>query len=229
MKKMTFVLILVSAFFYMVACTTSDNIYDVSETQEAPHTLSESSVTTTDAQPEQGNHVTNTENEYCIPYSDEIWSMNIHEIRSQQQGSNNDFEHDGHDAMVADFVYGFSNVYTVTFDTWLTSCWYDTIILWSDTSLSDFSIVSLNSMFYEEGLVINTLETLLAIDEMLPTYVVTLNVVDSLFYANPRLAIIFTDDTGLENRMFILGSLQGGYCPRFYLHSVNEYLIYEWD
>ena len=173
----------------------------------------------------------------CITYDDKpslrypTPPMNIHEIFSTRQWGV-DFPYTEHNAMVIDFVRVFENIHTGTFifganyhtaDNW----WgYDTIILWSDTVLRDFSFVVLNVWDEEDGMKIFTEATPFAIDKLLPTDVIVLNV--SFFhYLRPQAAIIFTDESGLQNRMFILQDMSDS-CIYYFLWPANPGQIVEW-
>jgi hypothetical protein len=159
-------------------------------------------------------------------------SINSHEIifswLSQYGG---DFLQTEHDLRVAEFIHCFENVYTVTYNWPLSPLdLYDTIVLWPyDSSLLNFSIVTLNSMFYEEGLIISTLETLFTIDELSLDNAVVLNIdTGFIHYMYPRAAIIFTNEAGLQSRMFIELNMNDYGCSRYLLTNVDDYTIAEW-
>ena len=118
--------------------------------------------------------------------------LNIHEVLVPWQGPDADFPQEEHEANVAEFVYGFENVHTVTYVQFETN-WYATIILWADTTLRNFSFVSLDVAGHDWDedyqLIINTREVLLTIGELLPTDAVVLNVAFA-HYILPHGAII---------------------------------------
>ena len=155
--------------------------------------------------------------------------MNIHEIFAPWQGHDYGFPHELHEANIAEFVRDFENVHTATEIQWETD-WYETIVLWSDAPLRDFSFVSLDTAGHEwyevEGsysqLIIGTQEVLLTVDELLPTDAVILNV-NFFHYLLPYGAIIFTDEDGLRWRMFIRESMRGGCFPLYHLGEAHLY------
>ena len=101
--------------------------------------------------------------------------------------------------------------------------------MWSDAPLRDFSFVSLDTAghYWDETetpsrLIIHTHEVLLAVDELLPTDAVVLNV-NFFHYLLPYGAIIFTDEDGARWRMFIWESMAGGCFPTFSLGEAQPY------
>jgi hypothetical protein len=169
-------------------------------------------------------------------YADEVRRrptppMNIHEIFPVWQGPDADFPHEEHEANIAEFLYrfGFENVRTVTY-TQRETDWYGTIILWPDshTPLRNFSVVSLDVAGHdwdENGqLIIDTQEVLLYVPILrhLQLDAVVLNVAFS-HYLLPHGAIIFTDELGVQWRMFIVECMRGGCCPIFHLGQAHEF------
>ena len=154
--------------------------------------------------------------------------LNIHEILAPWQGLGADFPHEEHEATIAEFVRDFEHVHTVTYIQFETN-WRSTIILWSDIPLRDFSFVSLDVAGHDWDedvqLVINTREVLLTIDELLPTDAVVLNVAFA-HYLLPHGAIIFTDEQGIQRRMFITESMRGGCFPAYNLGISHEFAAY---
>ena len=123
--------------------------------------------------------------------------------------------------MENDFISEFDNIHRVTqfrpYHFW----WYDEIFLWTDTYLSDFSIVEISVLDEAGGMRIFTERIIFEIDELLSTDVIIFNV--ALFhYLRPEIAIIFTDETGLENRIFIWLSMKDGD------YHLGQGLIYSW-
>ena len=155
--------------------------------------------------------------------------MNIHEMFAPWQGRDADFPYKEHHARVADFVCGFDNVHTATYNPSATNWrWYDTIILWSDTPLRDFSFIILGIWDEEDGMIVFTQETPLALDVLPPTDAVVLNVAFS-HYLRPQAAIMFTDAYGVQTRMFIHQNMGDDGCPSFYfLGRVDPARIVEW-
>ena len=103
---------------------------------------------------------------------------------------------------------------------------YDTLVIWADEPLRDFSFVSLtfNSDYGESDEVRDyfyTREVLLTIDELTPTDAVVLNVFFP-HYLISRGGVVFTDADGIQRRMFIAESMRGGCWPHFYLSPHND-------
>ena len=150
--------------------------------------------------------------------------MNIHAIFAPWQGPDGVFPKEEHEANVAEFVRDFENVHTVTYIQWETD-WHSTLVLWPDVPLRDFSFVSLDVAGHEwtdDGrLIINTREVIHTIDELLPTDAVVLNVAFA-HYMLPHGAIIFTDEQGVRQRMFIWEDMRGGSFPLFNLGAAHE-------
>ena len=178
---------------------------------------------------ECGIHYVNEHFRYSTP------PINIHEIISPWDFYV-EFPYTKHNAMVADFVRDFENVYTATYNIHasnpMMTDWhgYDTIILWSETPLRDFSFEIINFWegdSVEDGWTIRTEKTPIAIDVLLPTDVVVLNV-GFAHYLRPQAAIIFTDESGLQSRMFIIQTMENGCLPYYYLSPVEEHRIAVW-
>jgi hypothetical protein len=157
--------------------------------------------------------------------------VNIHEILSPWQllQDGGDFPHAKYSSMVSDFSYNFTNVHTIThMSPWAIADWYDSIILWPyDAMLQDFSIVRINSMFYEHGLEVTILETLFAIDELHPTDAIIFNVsTDFIQHRYPSAAIIFTSEAGVQYLLFIVFGIGDVYCiPRYHLLEIHNHIV----
>jgi hypothetical protein len=159
--------------------------------------------------------------------------MNIHEIFVPWYGQWNDgrFLWEEHMANVAEFVSDFENVREITYQQFETD-FYSTIILWADSPLRDFSFVTLDvaGHYWEDDarLVIGTRDELLVIDYLPTTDAVVLNVAFA-HYLIPHAAIIFTDEQGSRQRMFIQESMRGGCFPVFHLAPHNPEWIADWE
>ena len=145
--------------------------------------------------------------------------LNIHEI---------DFPREEREAGIAEILRNFENVHKVTYTQFETN-WYSTIVLWTDIPLRDFSFVSLDvaGHYWREDreLIIDTREVLLTVDVLLPGDAVVLNVAFS-HYLLPHGAIIFTDEHGVQQRMFIIESMRGGCFPIYHLTEAHELATY---
>ena len=146
--------------------------------------------------------------------------MNMHEILGRQE----------HDAMVADFVRDFETIHTGIYifgaDHPSSDEWYDTIILWSDIPLRDFSFVILNVWDEDDGMRIFTEATPLVVDRLLPGEAIVLHV-RFFHYLRPQAAIFFTDETGAHQRMFIRQDMSNS-CIYYFLSPVYPAHIVEW-
>ncbi|MCL2108747.1 MAG: leucine-rich repeat domain-containing protein, partial [Oscillospiraceae bacterium] len=100
------------------------------------------------------------------------------------------------------------------------------LVFWPDVILRDFAFVSLDvaGHYYDENgqLIIGTQEILYTIDEFLPGEGFVLNVAFS-HYLIPHGAIIFTDEQGAKQRMFIRQHTRGGCYPEWSLEWANEF------
>ncbi|MDR0272909.1 MAG: hypothetical protein LBI27_06295, partial [Clostridiales bacterium] len=99
-------------------------------------------------------------------------------------------------------------------------------ILWTDTALRDFKVVTLDVAEHywenDEHLIIHTDEVLFEIDELQPTDLVVLHLYFP-HYLLPHEAILYTDENGVQMRMFIHESMRGGCYPLFILGEPHEY------
>jgi len=146
--------------------------------------------------------------------------LNMHEMFATLEIEN---PHEKHAANITEFTRNFENVYTATYTQFETD-WSAALILWSDTTLFDFSFVSLDvaghywdeSIPYSPSLVIHTQEVLLTVPVLRPTDAVVLNVAFA-HYLLPHGAVIFTDAYGVQWRMFIWESMRGGCYPSYHL------------
>jgi len=128
------------------------------------------------------------------------------------------------------FTYQFETVHEATYLQWDAEL-PSTIAIWPDTTLRDFSFVSLghdgrgNLMFN-----FYVREVLLHIDELSPRDVVLLTVAFEHYFI-PRGGIEFTDENGVRQRMFIFENMVGGCHPRYTLSAPYVEWIHpgDWD
>lgn len=145
--------------------------------------------------------------------------MNIHEIHPIWLGWDELFPRKEHEAKVAEFTRNFENVHTATYIQF--GDWHSTIILWTDAPLSNFMFVSLDMGWLDDDVEFHTREVLLVVDELAPGDAVALNIAFE-HYLHPRGAIVFTDEQGIQWRMFITESMQGGCVPIYHLSLPHE-------
>jgi hypothetical protein len=140
------------------------------------------------------------------------WSLNIDEAMILKETE------------IHEFVKGFDFVHEHTYLQW-DEGWVNSIVLWPDETLRDFSFVSLTFDGYN---VYSVAEILLTIDELPPTQAVVLNVAFE-HYLFPRGGIIFTEESGEQRRMFIQESMAGGCIPHFHLvpHENVSWAVWE--
>ena len=119
------------------------------------------------------------------------------------------------------FLSGFDTVHEVTYQQWEAD-WYNTIILWSDTPLRDFYIVSLAvGEDVDDKMGIFAQELIFSTEELLTSHAIVLNVAFA-HYLLPHGGLIFTDENGDMRRMFINESMRGGCYPHFTLSFYDE-------
>jgi hypothetical protein len=250
MKKLGLVLLSILVLMFLAACITDDDTDDVIGTQEILHTSSQSNIPPLNNTPTCQDSISATTeppssssievddyshiSELCEcgqHYTDELLRfptppINAHEILSPQLESDTEYN-----AVIADFVRDFENIYTITHNEYPFDWYTDALILWSDAPLRDFSFVVIdfwegNSV--EEGWTIRTTKIPFTIDELLPTDVVVINVAFS-HYLRPHAAVIFADETGLQTRMFIEQSMEDRCYPAYYLWPVDEDRVAVWN
>jgi len=242
MRKFLVTILMLFATLFLAACAENGNVQHTAETQEASNqqaTQNEMSAPDIEVPATAPELSYNLDKAYelcpdCgMHYVHELLRqptppMNIHEMFALWQGVDADFPQEEHEANIAKFVRDFENVYTVTYAQFETS-WLGTIILWTDSPLLNFSFVSLDVAGHdwdENGqLVINTQEVLFAVPELLPTDAVVLNVTFA-HYLLPHGAIIFTDEDGVQRRMFIHEDMRGGCFPSYRLGLAHELATY---
>ena len=121
------------------------------------------------------------------------------------------------------FLYNFENVYEFTYTDWETD-FYTSIVIWPDSYVYNFSFVALdyNGEFYNDEYtgVLSTATVVGTIDAISPNDVVILNVAFS-HYLRPHGGIIFSDENGVETRLFILENMIGGHYSPF---SLSRYI-----
>ena len=115
----------------------------------------------------------------------------------------------------AEFLSEFENVHTFTYLQW-EGYWYSTLAFWPDEPLRDFSFLSLDLNSNGERQAFHTREVLLNVEELLPSDVVVLNVL-FVHYLIPRGGIVFTDESGVQRRMFIQDVSARGGCSQCFL------------
>ena len=141
--------------------------------------------------------------------------INIHAIIPQYeyQGA---FPLEKHRKNVTDFLKRFDAVHTIDYITW-ESDWYDTVIIWSDTPLKDFSFVALKN---DENFDFSATEVLFAIDELPSNSALVINV----NFSSERLyrgEIIFTDANNVQKHITFSETAIGG-CDLTYRIAPSE-------
>jgi len=127
------------------------------------------------------------------------------------------------------FLNDFDTVHTVTYIQWDTE-WYASLVIWSDEPLRNVSFLSLGFDYAEERPYFYTRAELLTVDELLPNDALLLNVAFE-HYLVPRGGLIFTDENGVERRMFISESMRGGCFPQFHLlpYDTPDVVFADWN
>jgi hypothetical protein len=135
----------------------------------------------------------------------------------------------------SEFLNSFETAHEFTYRQYETD-WHHTLIIWTDTPLSNFSFVTLGfediydsddrSYFY-------IIDTLFTLELFQPTDVIVLNVAFS-HYLIPHGGLIFTDENGVQRRMFISENMElesSIECifHRFVLLPHNEHYFSDWD
>jgi len=149
------------------------------------------------------------------------------------------FDLDGDNTyFVYEFIELFENLHEVTFHHW-DSGWNPLTVIWTDTAVRDLSLVALRLNNTDIGMqpYFTTRETLLTIDEFLPGEAIIANLLFA-HYLIPSVGLIFTDENGVQRRMFIaedLGRSAPCFCfGRFVFAPYDEipywatFKYYEW-
>ena len=113
------------------------------------------------------------------------------------------------------FLSDFETVHTASCIQWDTEQ-YSSLVVWTDVPLRNVSFLSLGYGYTKDQEYFYTKETLLTVDELLPRDALLLNVafLSDIF---PGGGLVFTDESGVEKRMFISESLRGGCFPQYFL------------
>ena len=104
------------------------------------------------------------------------------------------------------------------------------LYFWADEPLRDVRFVSL-AFDYEEGNYMQARffvhNVIISLDSLQPNEAVALNIAFA-HYLFPHGGVIFTDQSGSEQRMFLLESMQGGCYPSFLLavYETNEWQVW---
>ena len=242
-RNFALMLALIMAF---AACTPSNNNNNLSSNSNSPTSSSQDTDTppANNSGPDNSEPVTENgaitnidnpanpaedENELCHCgehyVNEELRNptppLYIHEIIPEWHYPPTDFPKEEHDKLLSEFVSKYETVHTTTFIQWETE-WYDTLIIWTDTPLRDFSFVSLDHQDNnDERGAFYIKEKLLTVDELLPNDAVVLNVAFE-HYLIPRGGLVFTDESGVRRRVFISESMRGGCFPRYNLKFYED-------
>lgn len=149
------------------------------------------------------------------------------------------FDHDYDNiCFMHEFIGSFEYLHEVTFHHWDGGSNHPTVI-WTDTIVRDLSLVELGMNNTDIGMqpYFVARETLITIDELLPGDAIIANLLFS-HYLMPSVGLIFTDENGVQRRMFIaddLGRSAPCFCfTRFVLVPDDEipwwavFKYYEW-
>jgi len=124
----------------------------------------------------------------------------------------------------AHWLYQFDTIHTFTYLQFETEHPHQ-IALWADAPLFDFSFVSLDVAghdWVDGSLIINTREVLFTVPALQPGDAVVLHLAFA-HYLLPHGAIVFTDEWGVQWRMFLHESMRGGCFPVFNLSEKHVY------
>jgi len=206
--KMLFIIIISSIFLFLFAgCTPYESAAVIHEYEPQEEPDYESSYNHPEAAPDLDTHET-----YGLPYSYGLRQptppLNIRQM--------------GHDADAA-LLENFERVLTFTYLQFDTE-WYNTLVIWPDVPLRDFSFLSLGFDDNTSQISYHIREVLLTIDEFLPTDVVILNVAFE-HYLFPRGGLMF-EENGVQRRVFITESMMDGLF-RLDFHDEDHWLT--WD
>jgi len=121
------------------------------------------------------------------------------------------------------FLGRFTNIHEATLIQWETEPG-EPFLIWSEEPIFDFYFVALD---FTGDLEFSTREVVLYIDEIAAGEAVLITAVFE-HYLIPRGGIIFTDQKGIEHRMFITESMRGGCWPSMGLspHTTNEWMTW---
>ena len=129
-----------------------------------------------------------------------------------------------HDPNDGELLRDFDNTHTFTYIERETD-WYTPLTFWADTTVRDFSFVTLSHIPMEGYNQFYVEEILFTIDELPPTDAFVLNAAFA-HYLIPRGGLMFVDENDTQRFMFIWESMRGGCFPLFGI-SFNDNILKE--
>ena len=224
MRRYVIKIITLFVILFLVACASSSGSDSYLET-DAFVAINETEQYVLESQYEIGDYEADLY-ELC-PY---CGSHYVHELLRQPTPPINIREVEPF-GLATHFLYQFEALHTVTYLQFETAQPSE-IAIWTDIPVFDFSFVSLDvaGHYWDDygQLIINTYEVLLTIPTLLPTDAVVLNLAFA-HYLLPHGAIIFTDEAGVQWRMFIIESMKGGCFPLYHLSLPHEITTYSFN